>query len=302
LILERGLLGLIRAVRHNRSYSYVQIGNKLMIHQETFITKRPLLTSMLTILLLAIGYGVAGTILYLNKIDSISPVFPVNMLLSVIAVLILLKTKRWDQVFLRRPKGGVSSVRIYAPLAAVLAITAVGSIATSGITVSSISNLIYLVLLSLSVGFIEELLFRGIILRAWLKKGVYLAVGVSTALFGVAHLMQLMGGQSAFGTLLQIVFSLVVGLALALVVVRTWSIWGVIIFHALFDFVQLISTSPTASVTDSSLDSISMIGTLACTIVLAFYIVWLTRIPANPASAERPTQEAATAVRTAGRS
>jgi membrane protease YdiL (CAAX protease family) len=252
-----------------------------MIREETFITKRPLLTSMLTILLLAIGYGVSGTILYLNKIDSISPVFPVNILLSVIAVLVLLKTKSWDQVFLRRPEGDIPSVRIYAPLAAVLAITAVGSIATSGITVSSISNLIYLVLLSLSVGFIEELIFRGIIIRAWLKKGVYMAVGVSTGLFGVGHLLQLMGGQSAFGTLLQIVFSLVVGLALALVVVRTGSMWGAIVFHALFDFVQLVSTSPTASVTDSSLYSVPMIGTLVCTIILGFYIVWLVRIPAS---------------------
>jgi membrane protease YdiL (CAAX protease family) len=280
----------------------MQIGNKFMIHEETFITKHPLLTSMLTILLLAIGYGVSGTILYLNKIDSISPVFPVNILLSVIAVLVLLKTKRWDQVFLRRPKGGVPAVRIYAPLAAVLAITAAGSIATSGITVSSVANLIYLVLLSLSVGFIEELIFRGIILRAWLKKGVSVAVGVSTALFGVAHLMQVMGGQSAFGTLLQILFSLVVGLALALVVVRTWSLWGVIIFHALFDFVQLISTSPTASVTDSSLSSVPMIGTLVCTIILVLYIVWLARIPASDPPVERATQaQAATAARAAGR-
>jgi membrane protease YdiL (CAAX protease family) len=114
---------------------------------------------------------------------------------------------------------------------------------------------------------------------------VYVAVGVSTALFGLGHLMQLMGGQSALGTALQIVFSLVLGLALALVVVKTWSLWGVIVFHALFDFVQLVSTSPTASVTDSSLYSVPMIGTLMCTIILGFYVVWLIRIPASFPSA-----------------
>jgi membrane protease YdiL (CAAX protease family) len=251
-------------------------------HEETFITKHPLLTSILTILLLAIGYGVAGTILYLNKIASISPVFPVNLVLSVAAVLVLRRTHSWDQVFLGRPTDGVLSVRMYAPLGVVLVITAVASIATSGITVSSVPNLIYLLLLSLSVGFIEELLFRGVIIRAWLKKGVYVAVGVSTALFGVAHLMQLMGGQSAFGTVLQVLFSLVLGLALALVVVKTWSIWGVILFHALFDFVQLVSTSPAASVTDNSLYAVPMIGTMVCTFILGFYIVWLFKIPVNP--------------------
>jgi hypothetical protein len=67
-------------------------------------------------------------------------------------------------------------------------------------------------------------------------------------------------------------------------------VWGVIVSHALFDFVQLISTSPTASVTDSSLSSVPMIGTLVCTIILGFSIVWLVRISANPAPAERPTQ------------
>ena len=53
-----------------------------MSHDQTFITKRPLLTSILVILLLAIDYGVAGTVLFINKISSISPVFPVNILLS----------------------------------------------------------------------------------------------------------------------------------------------------------------------------------------------------------------------------
>ena len=53
-----------------------------MSHDQTFITKRPLLTSILASLLLAIGYGVAGTVLFINKISSISPVFPVNILLS----------------------------------------------------------------------------------------------------------------------------------------------------------------------------------------------------------------------------
>jgi membrane protease YdiL (CAAX protease family) len=90
-----------------------------------------------------------------------------------------------------------------------------------------------------------------------------------------------MGGQSTYGTILQIVFSLVLGLALARVVVRTWSIWGVMLFHALFDFVQLISTSPTASVTNSSLDSVPMIGTLICTIILGAHIAGLVRFPAG---------------------
>jgi membrane protease YdiL (CAAX protease family) len=58
-----------------------------------------------------------------------------------------------------------------------------------------------LVLLYISVGTIEEFLFRGLILplmlRKWgsTRKGIYIAVLVSSSIFGVAHLLNFIAGR-----------------------------------------------------------------------------------------------------------
>jgi membrane protease YdiL (CAAX protease family) len=165
----------------------------------------------------------------------------------------------------------------------VLLVTAMTSIVTTGLTVTSFSGLAYLVVLAGSVGFVEEVTFRGFILRAWLKKGTTTAVVVSSALFSLAHLTQLMGGQSVYATALQCVFSFVLGLALALVVVRTQSLFGVIAFRALFDFVQLVSTSPGASVSSSSVTGLPLVGAFCSTAILVVFVAWLVKKPAGTA-------------------
>jgi membrane protease YdiL (CAAX protease family) len=256
----------------------------MTLAQEPFITRRPMLTSILAVLALTVAYGVSGAALSVAKMTAISPVFPANVALSLAALLVLARKNAWAVVYLApRP----ISLRLLAPLGLVLLVTASASIAASGITVTSVTNLAYLVLLAGSVGFVEELVFRGIILRAWLTRGRSRAVLASTALFSLAHLTQLMGGQSPSATALQVAFSFVLGLALALVVVRTASLWEVIAFHALFDFVQFVSTEPSASVSSSSLAGLPMAGTVLSTLILGGYVAWLVKTapPAEHASA-----------------
>jgi membrane protease YdiL (CAAX protease family) len=246
----------------------------MTLAQEPFITRHPILTSVLAVLSLTLAYGLSGAALSVAKMTAISPVFPANLALSVVALLVLARTHAWSVVFLNpRP----IALRLLAPLGLVLLVTAIASLAASGITATSVANLAYLVVLAGSVGFVEELVFRGIILRAWLARGRNKAVLASAALFSLAHLTQLMGGQSPYATVLQVAFAFVLGLALALVVVRSSSLWEVIAFHALFDLVQFVSTEPSASVSSSSLAGLPLAGTLLSTLILGGYVAWLLK-------------------------
>ncbi|MBI9051083.1 MAG: CPBP family intramembrane metalloprotease [Anaerolineaceae bacterium] len=97
-------------------------------------------------------------------------------------------------------------------------------------------------LLYLAVGFIEEILFRGVMLplmlRKWgaTRKGIYWTVIFSSAIFGVIHIFNLiMGRYTLLASITQIIVGTCFGVYFAACFLRNRSIWPVIITHALFD-------------------------------------------------------------------
>ena len=102
---------------------------------------------------------------------------------------------------------------------------------------TSISDFIVMFIMQIFiVAFIEETVFRGIMLRMLLTKGTFTAVWVSSILFGITHALQLLGGQSLEDTIVQIIYALLVGLVLALLVLDGQSIIVTILFHGLNNF------------------------------------------------------------------
>lgn len=84
-------------------------------------------------------------------------------------------------------------------------------------------------------GISEELAFRGVFLHLFPDRGVWFAVLVSSALFGLMHAGNLALGASLQGTVLQVAFSAMAGLGYAAVRLRTGSIWPCIVLHAVYD-------------------------------------------------------------------
>lgn len=102
---------------------------------------------------------------------------------------------------------------------------------------TSISDFIVMFIMQIFiVAFIEETVFRGIMLRMLLTKGTFTAVWISSILFGITHALQLLGGQSLEDTIVQIIYALLVGLVLALLVLDGQSIIVTILFHGLNNF------------------------------------------------------------------
>jgi uncharacterized protein len=102
--------------------------------------------------------------------------------------------------------------------------------------------LVLFVLLFMAVGFVEEILFRGVMLplmlRKWgnSRKGIYWTVIFSSAVFGLVHIFNLMmGRRTLMGTIPQIVYAIFFGVYFAACFLRNRSIWPVIFTHALFD-------------------------------------------------------------------
>ncbi|MBN2118722.1 MAG: CPBP family intramembrane metalloprotease [Anaerolineales bacterium] len=109
---------------------------------------------------------------------------------------------------------------------------------------TSKSMLITLHLLTaLSTGWVEEILFRGVVVTALLKKwgrsrkGIYLAVLVSGVFFGAIHLVNFIQGRKPLlNTATQMVYALFFGVIFAACLLRNRSIWPVILLHAAVDW------------------------------------------------------------------
>ncbi len=91
------------------------------------------------------------------------------------------------------------------------------------------------VLLVLLVALGEETAFRGVLLPLLLPRGTAFAVAVSSALFGLTHLVNLVLGAPLPGVLLQVVFAGMGAAGFAALRLRTGSLWPGIALHAAYD-------------------------------------------------------------------
>lgn len=93
----------------------------------------------------------------------------------------------------------------------------------------------------LLVGISEELLFRAVAHRYIREKlarkrgGYPLAVFLSSAFFGLWHLLNLIGGAGVGATLLQVGYTFLIGGMLAVTLDQTGNVWLCAFLHALFD-------------------------------------------------------------------
>lgn len=138
-------------------------------------------------------------------------------------------------------------------------------------------------LVNLSTGWVEEVMGRGLvlvpILQKWgsTRKGLVTGVLISSALFGLAHLANLiMGRAHLVNVLAQIVYCVFFGVIFAALLLRNRTIWPVMLLHAAFDFAgNLGELTPGAVVNGPSAPLEPMIALLTVLIFLPLFIYGL---------------------------
>lgn len=97
-------------------------------------------------------------------------------------------------------------------------------------------NQVFAVLSMLLVGFVEEMLFRGFLFRALLKKDpVPVAIAISAVTFGIGHIVNLLTGQANVETVIQVLFAVAWGYILTMVFYKSGCLWICIIVHGMVD-------------------------------------------------------------------
>lgn len=113
------------------------------------------------------------------------------------------------------------------------------------------------------VGISEEVMFRGVLFRAFVTRyGVWTSIVSSSILFGAVHILNVFNTGDLGEAFMQSIPAGMSGILFIAIVIRTGSIWPAIIYHALWDCVLfLILTGSQTSAIDSSTDAVGALGT-----------------------------------------
>lgn len=96
----------------------------------------------------------------------------------------------------------------------------------------TVAESVLYVISMLCVGFLEELIFRGLLFTAMCKDSVKTAVIVSSVTFGVGHIVNLLNGSPIPQTLMQICYATAVGFLFTILFYKTGNLWPCILTHS----------------------------------------------------------------------
>ena len=94
----------------------------------------------------------------------------------------------------------------------------------------------------LAVDLFEEIAFRGFIFTSilrWRKRttfDLFLAIVLSSAVFGATHILNVFAGASIGSVMLQISYSFLIGGMCAVVLVKTGCLWHCVLIHSVYNF------------------------------------------------------------------
>ena len=214
--------------------------------------------------LLSLGDNISASLGMINVVT-----FPIALALSVVLFLFLKRNGLLEAYGLCKAKVSAKKMLFYVPVLVMLTANLWYGI---GIYVSTVEAVCY-VLTMLCVGFLEEVIFRGLLFHAMKEDGVKSAIIVSSLTFGIGHIVNLFNGSGAdlLSNVLQVIYATAAGFMFVMIYYKSQSLIVCIVAHGVFNALSILVNE--AAVTDE-------MGILSCAfliVVCSGYGVYLSR-------------------------
>jgi len=134
------------------------------------------------------------------------------------------------------------------------------------------------ILSMLCVGFIEELIFRGLLFKAIYRSSLKQAILISSITFGIGHIVNLLNGADLLPTVLQICYAAAIGFLFTVIFYKSGSLLPCIIAHGIFNSLSIFS------VQGSELFGIA--SSAALCVISAGYALWILKHAGSPENAD----------------
>lgn len=164
----------------------------------------------------------------------------VGLLLSVLLWCFVRKHGLCEYLGLCPFRGSLRAFLYFIPLVIVSSVNLWYGLTMNMSPLSSLLNVISMCF----VGFLEEVIFRGLLFKGMCKSNVKAAVIVSSLTFGAGHIVNLLLGAPLFETLLQLVYASAIGFCFTAIFFAGGSIIPCIISHAVVNSLSTFAADP----------------------------------------------------------
>ena len=163
---------------------------------------------------------------------------PILLVMSAVLYFFVRKNGLMEKYGLCKPRLPAAKMLYYIPLLVLLTANLWYGVAMN---MSWLETVLYVLAMFL-VGFLEEVIFRGLLFQAMAGNGMKSAIIVSSVTFGIGHMVNLFNGSGAelLPNLLQVVYAVAIGFAFVMIYCRTGSLMPCIIVHSVFNGLSAI--------------------------------------------------------------
>jgi len=204
---------------------------------KNFAIQRPTLFAVIVLLVLeAIVFG-ALLISNLAGIPLLSLDLPMLLLNAIFAAILISVMRWWGETGFNAPSHWKNLHFLIIPLAILI-----GPTLFLQPQLPSPDRIIVLIIVTLLIGFQEEAIFRGVLLRTFMPRGTMQSVLISAAVFGIIHANSFLVGRDPLFVVSQIIASFLGAIGLGALRIRMNTIVPLVLLHALNDFLQFSAT------------------------------------------------------------
>ncbi|HJF32174.1 MAG TPA: CPBP family intramembrane metalloprotease [Sporosarcina psychrophila] len=217
-----------------------------MENDKSYFRKNPIKSIIMVEVSFLLAVFIAGAIATINQLSYNSPILISFIPTALVLIIYFTRKGKWTSFGFE-----VGEVRTnwlyYLPLLAILVI-----LCFQGFDYVPIETIAFYVGFATLVGFVEESIYRGIMIKILLPLGIVPAILTSSLLFSLTHVLNLLSGQSIGQTVLQLVYAFLIGIVLAQLFIKNGSIYPLILFHTLHNLIQFLGKGGSTAVLDGT--------------------------------------------------
>ena len=191
----------------------------------------------------------------------------IGIVLSAILLLFLKKNELFLDYGLCKPKASAKSMLFYIPILVMLTANL-----WYGVTLNygMLETALY-ILAMFCVGFLEEVIFRGLLFEAMRKDSAKAAIIVSSVTFGIGHIINLINGSGAelLPNLLQVVYATAAGFMFVMMYYKSKSLLACIATHGIFNALSVFADEASVTAEGRILSAVSL------TVITGSYALYL---------------------------
>ncbi|MBR2571929.1 MAG: CPBP family intramembrane metalloprotease [Clostridia bacterium] len=124
----------------------------------------------------------------------------------------------------------------------------------------------------LLVGYVEEVVFRGLLFKAIAKDSLRQGIVISVLTFGIGHISNLFTGHEVAETLLQVLYAVAIGFLFVTLFHFSGSLWPCIITHSLIDVNAVFVNGENISWINQN-----VVGPTVIVLICVSYSLWIVR-------------------------